>query len=133
MDAKNAVEILNNYYGLMIEINYHKPAEDYLDQLENASEFVNKHLNTIKLKQAKAKAIFIRKRYINLQNEFKRLKQYGVEELKKLLGAKERQDLVPLFRKFEELSKNEELEIIDDNDFLDFIAILKEKMDDETK
>jgi ATP-dependent helicase/DNAse subunit B len=133
MDAKNAVEILNNYYGLMIEINYHKPAEDYLDQLENANEFVNKHLDLIKLKQAKAKAIFIKKKYINLQNEFHRIKQYGVEELKKLLGAKERQDLVPLFRKFEELSKNEEIEIIDDNDFLDFISILKEKLNDETK
>jgi ATP-dependent helicase/DNAse subunit B len=133
MDAKDAVEILNNYYGLMIEINYHKPAEDYLDQLENASEFVNKHLDLIKLKQSKAKAIFIKKKYISLQNEFQRLKLYGIEELKKLLGAKERQDLVPLFRKFEELSKNEEVEITDDNDFLDFIAILKEKLNDETK
>lgn len=133
MDAKNAVEILNNYYGLMIEINYHKPAEDYLDELENTSEFVNKHFNSIKLKQAKAKALFNKQRYVNLQNEFKRLKQFGVEELKKLLGTKERQDLVPLFRKFEELSKNEESDIIEDNDFLDFIAVLKEKMDNETK
>ncbi|MEN2400892.1 hypothetical protein GKZ90_0013995 [Flavobacterium sp. MC2016-06] len=133
MDAKNAVEILNNYYGLMIEINYHKPIEDYLDELDNTSEFVNKHFDLIKLKQAKAKALFIKKRFINLQNEFQRLKQYGVEELKKLLGTKERQDLVPLFRKFEELSKNEESDIIDDNDFLDFIAVLKEKIDNETK
>ena len=133
MDAKNAIEILNNYYGLMIEINYHKPAEDYLDQLENTSEFVNKHLDSVKLKQAKAKAIFIKKKYINLQSEFQRIKQYGIEELKKLLGTKERQDLVPLFRKFEELSKNEEVEIIDDNDFLDFIATLKEKLNDEAK
>lgn len=133
MDAKNAVEILNNYYGLMIEINYYKPAEDYLDELENTSEFVNKHFNSIKLKQAKAKALFNKQRYVNLQNEFKRLKQFGVEELKKLLGTKERQDLVPLFRKFEELSKNEESDIIEDNDFLDFIAVLKEKMDNETK
>jgi len=133
MDAKNAIEILNNYYGLMIEINYHKPAEDYLEELENTSEFVNKHLNQIKLKQSKAKALFIKKKYITLQNEFKKLKQYGAEELKKLLGAKERQDLVPLFRKFEELSKNEEADISDDNDFLDFIAVLKEKMDNENK
>lgn len=133
MDAKNAVEILNNYYGLMIEINYHKPAEDYLNELENTSEFVNKHLNQIRLKQAKAKALFMKKRYIALQNEFKKLKEYGVEELKKLLGVKERQDLVPLFRKFEELSKSEEADISDDNDFLDFISILKNKMDDEPK
>lgn len=133
MDAKNAIEILNNYYGLMIELNYHKPAEDYLDELENTSEFVNKHLKQIKLKRSKAKALFTKQKYIALQNEFKKLKEYGVEELKKLLGVKERQDLVPLFRKFEELSKNEEAEITDDNDFLDFIAILKEKMDNETK
>lgn len=133
MDAKNAVEILNNYYGLMIEINYHKPVEDYLDELENTSEFVNKHFDLIKLKQAKARALSTKKRYINLQNEFQKLKQYGVEELKKLLGTKERQDLVPLFRKFEELSKNEKSDIIEDNEFLDFIAVLKEKIDNETK
>ncbi|QBZ97340.1 hypothetical protein [Flavobacterium sangjuense] len=133
MKSSNAIEILNNYFGLMLELNYHTPAEDYFDKMDNVSEFVNLHLNKIKLKQAKSKALYNKKRYEELKSEFEKLKKYGVEELKKLLGNKERLQLQPLFRKFEDLSESDEMEIIDDSDFINFISVLKDKLNDETK
>ena len=133
MEPKKAVEILNNYFGLILEINYHAPAEDYFDEIENVSDFVNFHFNKIKLKQAKAKALYSKKRHEEFKKEFEKLKKYGVDELKKLLGQSERLQLQPLFRKFEDLSQNDEIEIIDDNDFLNFISVLKDKIDEETK
>eukprot|EP00388_Colpodella_angusta_P036993 GDKK01040413.1.p1 GENE.GDKK01040413.1~~GDKK01040413.1.p1 ORF type:complete len:134 (-),score=18.37 GDKK01040413.1:23-424(-) len=133
MESKNAIEILNNYFGLMLEMNYHIPAEDYFDDVDNVSEFVNFHYNKIKLKQAKAKALNNKKRFDEFKSEFEKLKKYGVDELKKLLGSSERVQLQPLFRKFDDLSQNDEMDIIDDNDFLNFISVLKERIDNETK
>jgi len=133
MESKKAIQIINNYFGLMLEMNYHAPAENYFDDLENVSDFVNFHFDRIKLRQAKAKALHNKKRYEEFKFEFEKLKKYGVDELKKLLGKTERVQLQPLFRKFEDLSQNDEMEIIDDSDFLNFISVLKDKIDEETK
>ncbi len=58
--------------------------------------------------------------------------QKGIEENIQLLQPQERIQLVPLFRKLEELTKDDETAILQDPELLQLIEILKDKLDENT-
>ncbi|ANE53138.1 hypothetical protein [Flavisolibacter tropicus] len=125
-----ANQIIHNFYGLQMEINLLKPDEDVLAELnEKPDPTINKHLSKIKQLTAKAKAKANQVRFQNAIHELALLKQKGIEELKKLFLPQERVALVPLFRKFEELGDQDQQSITEDEELLQFLELLKNRID----
>ena len=135
MSTLNAKQVLSNLYGLMMEINYHRPDEDILEELtEHPDPQVEKHLIRVKQLSTKFKAEANKNRFQEALDQLNALKQKGSDELRKLFPPIERQrpELVQLFRKFEELTSKDEQAILEDQDLLRLIKLLKDKLDDET-
>lgn len=129
MESSNA-SVLNHFYGLLIEMNFHRPDEDVFPEKNYREDpFIQKHLQQIKLKSAKYKALANKNRYAEIVAEIKRLKEIGFDEIKKLLNPLEVVQLQPLFHKFEELSKEDEASIAEDQELLHLMAALKDKLD----
>jgi hypothetical protein len=125
---KTNAEILHHFYSLLLEMNFHEEneaptAEDFADP------FIQKHLRQIKLKIAKHKAELKRSTYQSVLQEVDRLRKIGTDELKKLLTPKEILQLQPLFSKFESLSKKDQESIAEDQELLQLINALKDKLD----
>ena len=115
----------------MIEINYHREDEEILAELEQKPDFqINSHLLKIKQLTAKLKAEATRNRYADALEQLKKLKDQGIEEFKKLFTSNEQANLVPLFNKFSELSKKDEEAILEDQEMLQFMTILKKRTDE---
>jgi|ERR1035437_4055174 hypothetical protein len=132
MENSNA-SVLHHFYGLLIEMNFHRPEEDVFPEKNYQEDpFIQKHLRQIKLASAKYKAELNKDRYSELLTEIKRLKEIGFDEIKKLLAPREAIQLQPLFRKFEELSKDDEASIAEDKELLQLMTALKEKLDKQT-
>lgn len=132
MKAEGAQQILNNLYGLLMEMNLLQSDDDALNQSNILEDpFIQKHLKNIKLLSAKYAAVANRSRYQTLKNEFKKLKEQGVEELKKMLQPQDVIELQPLFRKFEEITPEDEQDIIEDQEFLLMLEQLKKKLDEK--
>lgn len=132
MKAEGAQQVLNNFYGLLMEMNLLQSDEDILARV-NVSEdpFIQKHLKNIRQLSTKYAALANQNRYKALKDEFQKLKDIGVEELKKLLQPEELVELQPLFRKFEEITVEDEAEILEDQEFLQLIQHLKKKLDEK--
>lgn len=127
--SKNAKQILNNLYGLMMEINYHRTDEDVLAEYNEKSDAqVNSHLVKIRQISAKLQAEANKARYANAIEQIAKLKERGIEEFKKLFNPSEQAELVPMFNKFTELSKKDEVAILEDQEMLHFMEILKNKV-----
>ncbi|UEG51390.1 hypothetical protein LLH06_10440 [Mucilaginibacter daejeonensis] len=121
-------QILNNLYGLMLEINYQQDDKDVLAELEaKPDSVVNNHLLKIKQLTAKLKAEANRQRYADAVSQLQLLKQKGIEEFKKLFSPSDQTKLVPMFNRFTELSQKDEQEILEDQEMLHFMEILKDR------
>lgn len=119
-------QILNNLYGLMLEINYQQDDQDVLAELEAKPDaVVSNHLLKIRQLTAKLKAEANRQRYADAVSQLQILKQKGIEEFKKLFSPSDQTKLVPMFNRFTELSKKDEQEILEDQEMLRFMEILK--------
>ncbi|WP_181309025.1 hypothetical protein [Rufibacter sp. XAAS-G3-1] len=130
MAVTNPKESLNNLYGLMMEINYHRPEEDVLGELQDHTDpFVEKHLKLVKQLSARFRAAANKKRYNDALDQLKSLKEKGFEELKKLLSFQDQVELQPLFRKFEGLTPEDEASILEDQEVLKLMEILKSRLD----
>lgn len=131
---KSNAQILDHFYGLLLEMNFHRPDEDVFEGKNYQDDpFILKHLRQIKLKSAKYKALHNKSGYLAILDEIKRLKAIGADELKKLLNPEQQQQLLPLFRKFEELTGKDEASIADDEELLQLIRALKNKLDQSGK
>lgn len=130
METNKALKALDNLYGLLLEMNYHREPLDFLEEIEEDDSFVSKHLRNVKLRRSKNRALLAQNRYVKLRKDFLRLKEYGFEKLQELLTPNERIELQPLFNKFKELEKQDEIDINEDQDFLIFISKIKDKIDD---
>ena len=128
METNSALKALNNLYGLLLEMNYHKEPLDFIEEIKEDDIFVTKHLRNVMLKRSKTKALMMQSKYAKLREEFLRLKEYGFDKLQELLTPKERIELQPLFSKFKELEKKDEIDINDDQDFLIFMSKLRDKI-----
>ncbi len=131
MSTLNARQTLSNLYGLMMEINFHRADEDILAELQgNPDAKIDEHLLKIKRLRSKLKAQESKVRFQHALEQLTLLKQKGIDELQKLLGPQAQQQLVPLFRKFEGITKEDELAILEDQELLHMLEILKDKLDE---
>lgn len=127
---KSNAEILNHFYGLLLEMNFNRPDEDvFVDKDYREDPFISKHLQRIKLQSAKYKIHLNKNRYTAILEEIRRLKDIGIEELKKIVNPQEAAQLQPLFRRFDELSKRDEASIAEDQELLQLISAIKGKID----
>jgi len=124
-------QILNNFYGLMMDINYHRDDDEILAELAlKPDALIDKHLAKIKQLTAKLKAEANRQRYANAVQQLKLLKEKGIEQFKTMFSSSEQAALVPMFNRFTELSQADEQAILDDQQMLEFLEILKNKADE---
>lgn len=134
MGVVNTKQVLSNLYGLMMEINFHRTEEDVLADLRaNPDEQINNHLLKIKRLTAKLKAQTNSMRFAKAIEQIRLLKQKGLDEIKKLIRPEEQVQLIPLFRKFEDLSKEDEASILEDQQLLHLIEILKDRLDEDSE
>jgi len=134
MAATNAKEALNNLYGLMMEINFHKPEEEVIEQLSSTPDaFVELHLKKMKQLMAKLRGEAHKQRFTRALEELQKLKEKGIDELRKLLTVNEQMELQPLFRKFEELTPEDERALLEDQDVLRLMEILKDRLEEDDK
>src|ERR1700744_5130571 len=102
MATLNAKQVLSNLYGLMMEINYHRPDEEVQAELQEKPDAqIEKHLIKIRQLKTKLKAQENSDRFQRAIDQIRLLKEKGLDELKKLITPQEQAQLVPLFRKFE--------------------------------
>jgi hypothetical protein len=131
MGTVNAKQVLSNLYGLMMEMNFHRADEDVLAELHtNPDTQIEKHLVKIKQLNEKLKAEANKVRFQKAIEQIRILKQKGLDEIKKLIQPQEQEQLMPLFRKFEELTKEDEEAILEDQELLHLIEILKDRIDE---
>lgn len=129
MATINARQILSNLYGVMMEINFHRTEEEVLSELQQSPDpIIEKHLIKIKQLSTKLNAEANRNSFHEALLQLKYLKERGSEELMKLFQPAEKQKLAPLFRRFEELTEKDEKAILEDQELLQLIKILKEKL-----
>lgn len=134
METQNTKQILSNLYGLMMEINFHREDEEVWRELqENPDPQIEKHLLRIKQIMAKMKAEANRIRFVKAKEQLALLKQKGIEEIQRLINPQERAQYAPLFRKFEELTKEDEDDIMEDQELLKLLEILNKQIDNGSK
>ncbi len=134
MGTRNTKQILSDLYGLMMEINFHLEDEEVLKELnENPDKQVDKHLVRIKQISAQMKAKANLARFAKAKEQISILKQRGMEEIQKLISPEERVQYMPLFRKFEELTTEDQESIMEDQEFLKMLELLNKKTDDDSK
>lgn len=132
MATVNPKELLNNLYGLMMEINMNQAEEDVLEELNAAPDpFVEKHLRKVKQLSARFKAETNKQRYEAAIKQLKLLKEKGLDELKRLIRPEHQVQLQPLFRKFEELTPEDEASIIEDQEMLSLMEILNKRIKED--
>lgn len=133
MATQNTKQILSDLYGLMMEINFQREDEEILSELkEKPDPQIESHIIRIKQLTAKMKAEANRRHFIKAKEQLALLKQKGIEEFQQLITPQERVKYAPLFRKFEELTKEDEEAIMEDQELLKLLEILNKRMDNDS-
>lgn len=131
METGNAKQVLSNLYGLMMEINLHREDEDILEELKNNPDpQIEKHLTNIRRLTTKYKAYAYKLQFQKALDKLRQLKEKGIEEIKQFLNPEEQAQLVTLFRKFDETSPESEADLLEDDQFLSCMNILKTKLNE---
>ena len=132
MELTESRKVLNNLYGLLMELNFHESEEEIIQQFESKPDpQILKHLTIVKQHTAKIKADLNRRRYDGVLELWGKLEK-GMDELKKLIRPEEQAQFMPLFHKFENISKEDEKDILKDQELLLLMKILKERSDDSS-
>jgi len=133
MGTRSTKQILSDLYGLMMEINFHREDEEVLKELEeNPDPQIEQHLLKIKQIQTKLRAVANRRRFDKAKEQFALLKKKGIEEIRRRISPQERIEYAPLFRKFEELTKEDEEAILEDQELLKLLEILNKQIDNDS-
>ena len=130
MKNSSSTQILSNLYGLMMEINFYRSDEDVLSELvSNPDPEINEHLLKVKQLNAKLKAQKNNEIFKNAIEQLRLLKEKGLDEFKKLFSKEDQEQYVRLYRKFEELTKEDEALLLQDQELLIMLEKLKSKID----
>ncbi len=134
METGNAKQVLSNLYGLLMEINLHMEDEDILDELKNKPDAqIEKHLMNIRRLTTKYKAYANKLQFQRALDKLRQLSEIGIEEVKQFFNSEEQAQLVKLFRKFDESSPECEADLLEDDQFLSCMNILKTKLNEPEK
>lgn len=129
---KSNAQILHHFYSLLLEMNFHEPENEEPTSEEIEDPFIQNQLRRIKLKMAKNRAELKKSAYQSILEEIERIRKIGTEEMKRLLTPKEALQLQPLFSKFESLSEKDKQSIAEDEELLQLLSALKDKLDKPT-
>jgi len=133
METQNTKQLLSDLYGLMMEINFHREDDEVFIELQkNPDPQIEKHIVRIKQITAKIKAEANRIQFVRAKEHLALLKQKGIEEIQRLITPQERVKYAPLFRKFEELTKEDEDSIMEDQELLKLLEILNKQIDNDS-
>lgn len=131
MESNKALLVINNFYSLLMEMNYYKEPEDFIEELQNEDKFISEHLKKVKLHRTKAKAILKKMQIEEFKEKFIALKNAGVEKIQGLFTPEEKCEIVRLFSRFEELTEKDIETINEDQEFLTFMSYIKDKLEDK--
>lgn len=134
MATQNTKQILSDLYGLMMEINFHREDEEVLNELlENPDSQIEGHLLRIKQIKAKVRYEANRIRFALAKEQLALLKEKGIDAIQRLITPQERVHYAMLFSKFEEMTKEDEENIMEDQELLKMLEILNEKINENPK
>lgn len=134
MKVNDSKQILSNLYGLLMEINFHRTDDDVLAELENNPDNnIDDHLLKIKRLNAKFKASENKFRFEKVKEQIQKLKELGAEEINKLLKPEDKLEVAPLYRKFEEITAHDEKSIMEDQELLQLLKLLNQRLDEDPK
>ena len=132
MGTRNTKQILSDLYALMMEINLHREDQDVLKELlENPDSQIEGHLLRIKQIKAKLRAEANRTRFAWANEQLALLKEKGIEEIQRLITPQERIHYAPLFSKFEEMTEEDKLNILEDQELLKILEILNKRINED--
>ena len=132
MGTRNTKQILSDLYALMMEINFHREDQDVLKELlENPDSQIEGHLLRIKQIKAKLRAEANRTRFAWANEQLALLKEKGIEEIQRLITPQERIHYAPLFSKFEEMTEEDKLNILEDQELLKILEILNKRINED--
>jgi len=127
---KNNAHIIHHFYELLLEMNFRSSEDREPSSVEMEDPFIRKHLQHIRLKLAKTRVELKKSTYLSLLEYIDKLRKIGSEELNSLLTPNQAAQLQPLFSKFDSLTENDKQSIAEDEELLQLISALKEKLDD---
>lgn len=127
---KSNAHILHHFYGLLLEMNFQSSEDREPSTEEMEDPFIKKHLQAIKLKLAKTRVQLKKSTYLSLIEYIDKLRNIGSEELNRLLSPNQVSQLQPLFSKFDSLTDSDRQSILEDEELLQLISALREKLDD---
>lgn len=131
MEMNKNAEILNHLYGVLMELNAGRSDDDVLSGIDlDTDEFLQRQLRHVKLLTSRARAISQKARFHKLLEKLQSIKSMGEEGLSKFLSPQQTNEFIPLFRKFKELSKEDEESIIEDAQFLQLLDLLENDEDE---
>ena len=132
MGTRNTKQILSDLYALMMEINFHREDQDVLKELlENPDSQIEGHLLRIKQIKAKVRAEANRTRFAWANEQLALLKEKGIEEIQRLITPQERIHYAPLFSKFGEMTEEDKLNILEDQELLKMLEILNKRINED--
>lgn len=131
MEQRKAKQVLSDLYGLMMEMNIQREENEVTAELAaNPDPQIAKHLINIRKLTAKANAHAQKLAFQSGIAKLKELKAKGIEELKRIFNPQEQQQLVTLFRKFDDTNAEDEADLLEDEAFLSCMQLLKKEIDD---
>lgn len=131
MEERKAKQVLSDLYGLMMEMNLHRDENEVLAELSaNPDPQIAKHLVNIRRLTAKANAHAQKLAFQVGIARLKELKAKGIEELRKIFNPQEQTQLIKLFRKFDDTTAEDEIDLLEDEEFLSCMQLLKKEIDD---
>lgn len=134
METQSTKQILSDLYGLMMEINFHREDEEVLKELEEHPDpQIEEHFLKIRQISTKLRAEANQRSFAKAMEQLSLLRRKGIEEIQKLLSPQERVQYAPLFRKFEEFTKEDEESILEDQELLKLLEILNSQIDNDSE
>jgi hypothetical protein len=118
----------------MMEINLYRDDEEVLSQLKDAPDpQIDRHLLKIRQLTTKLRASAHKSKVQQAIDQINALRKLGLAELNNFLNPDQQRALSPLFNKFKELTSEDEKSLLQDQELLRALEILKKKLDEDSK
>jgi hypothetical protein len=132
MARATSKQLVSNLYGLLLDINLHRADEQILEELEKSLDpTIHGHMLKIKQLQRRYEAEANKKKFKEGFAQLMAMKQKGMDEIRKLIRPQDEAQLIPLFRKFETLTSEDEMALLDDQELLILLERLNSKINDK--
>jgi hypothetical protein len=116
----------------MMELNIQRDEIEALAELTaHPDPQIARHIINIRKLTAKANAHAHRLAFYRSVDKLRELKAKGVDELRKIFNQQEQDQLIKLFRKFDDITSEDEADLMEDEELLSCMNLLKKRIDDK--